>query len=219
VDHLVELLKAFVWPAVVVFLAMKFGGPLHGVLKAVAEGRASLKAGPSGVEITQATQSAVGVAIASGVQARDAPPAEQAAIAQGIVHAARTSLSNASALAARRILWVDDNPSNNALLVRSFRDLGITVAEVRSTDEAMKALAANTYDLVITDMGRSLDWQAGLTLLRRMREAGRSIPAIIYAARWASEHRGEEAEYQAALITNRPDEVYARALAILQERR
>jgi CheY-like chemotaxis protein len=217
-NDFVEVFKATVWPAVAIFLVVKFGDPLHGMLKAVAEGRASLEAGPSGLKITQAAQSAVSAAIAAGAQAKDAPPAEQAAIARGIVQAAQSSLSSASVLATRKILWVDDTPSNNILLTRSFRDLGITVVNTLSTDDALKELASGKFDLVITDMGRPPDSEAGLTLLHRMREAGISVPVIIYAAAWAAANRGEEPAHGVALITNRPNEVYARALEILQRR-
>ncbi|MCO6414968.1 response regulator [Siccirubricoccus sp. KC 17139] len=215
-SDLIELFKAAVWPAIVVLLVVKFGQPLHAMLQSVADGRASLDVGPSGLRVTQAAQSAVAAAVAAGAEAKDAPPAEKAAIAHGIVAAARTSLASAPTLATRRILWVDDTPDNNILLAKSFTELGISVIQVGSTEAALGRLREERFDLVITDMGRPPDHTAGLTLLRRMREMGTFPPTIIYAARWAAANRGKEAELGAALITNRPGEVYARALELLQ---
>jgi CheY-like chemotaxis protein len=216
VDILVELLKVIVWPAVVIFVCLRFGEPLRALLSAAAEGRLSLKAGPAGVELTQAVQAAAAVGVASGAQAaREGQSADQAAIAAQIARAVRTTVATAPATQTRRVLWVDDNPQNNALLARSFRDLGIEVREASSTEAAMAELTKSRFGLVITDMGRPPDGEAGLTLIERMRQARISVPVIIYAAAWAEAHRGEEGMRGVSLITSRPNEVYTRALEML----
>jgi CheY-like chemotaxis protein len=53
-----------------------------------------------------------------------------------------------------RVLWVDDNPANNELERAKLRPFGIVFDNVVSTDEAVEQLAFESYDLVITDLGR-----------------------------------------------------------------
>jgi hypothetical protein len=70
-----------------------------------------------------------------------------------------------------RVLWVDDNPSNNEYERSLLRADGIVFDNVVSTAEAIAQLRTSTYDLVITDLGRN--WSsdrsqdAGRALLRR----------------------------------------------------
>jgi CheY-like chemotaxis protein len=83
-----------------------------------------------------------------------------------------------------RILWVDDEPQTIAYDARSMESRGINVGLVTSTDEALKALVAQTFDLVITNISRSegntFEPDAGRKLIERMREARISTPVYIY---------------------------------------
>jgi CheY-like chemotaxis protein len=53
-----------------------------------------------------------------------------------------------------RVLWVDDNPANNEIERASLRPSGIIFDNVVSTQEATDQIAFESYDLVITDLGR-----------------------------------------------------------------
>nr|WP_225311420.1 response regulator [Microbispora cellulosiformans] len=83
-----------------------------------------------------------------------------------------------------RILWVDDLPEGNSYLTALFRQLGMVVDEVTSTDRALGRLDQHTYDLVISDLHRGADSQAGIEMLRAFRSRGISLPVIIHAARF-----------------------------------
>jgi CheY-like chemotaxis protein len=94
---------------------------------------------------------------------------------------------------AARILWVDDRPSNNETERGLLRPHGIVFDNVVSTREAIDQLKNETYDLVITDLGRqgSSDHadDAGATFLgHKVVRAG--PPVIVYAGTWAV--RGRE---------------------------
>jgi CheY-like chemotaxis protein len=81
-----------------------------------------------------------------------------------------------------RILWVDDLPANNRYLVELFKELGMKVTQVESTGDALRSLTDESYDLVISDIHRGTDGQAGIKMLDVFRENDVTIPVIIHAA-------------------------------------
>ncbi|PZG41996.1 multidrug DMT transporter permease [Spongiactinospora gelatinilytica] len=83
-----------------------------------------------------------------------------------------------------RMLWVDDLPRNNIYLKELFRQLGMVVDSATSTGEAMACLDHHKYDLVISDIYRESDPQAGIKMLHEFRTRGISLPVIIHAARF-----------------------------------
>jgi CheY-like chemotaxis protein len=88
--------------------------------------------------------------------------------------------------ASPRILWVDDQPENNAVLIAGFRDAGVEVTTARSTASAMALLGdlPDRFSAVISDQGRVEDGtyraEAGTDLLRQMDAAGMRVPAAIF---------------------------------------
>jgi CheY-like chemotaxis protein len=97
----------------------------------------------------------------------------------------------------RRILWVDDHPENNAFLVATLRDQGVDVTEVTSTAEALSALKAASFDVVVTDLSRreglTERHDAGVALISQVRDAGSQIPVIVYASELAIRASGATA--------------------------
>lgn len=81
------------------------------------------------------------------------------------------------------ILWVDDNPSNNALEVEYLKRNRVAVHQVRSTDDALKLLRINDYRLIVSDLGRGDDRLAGLKMTQAIVEGGFETPVIIYTVR------------------------------------
>lgn len=55
--------------------------------------------------------------------------------------------------AGRRLLWVDDAPSNNSREIQALRALDFTVDTATTNAEAL-TYAGNGYDLVLSDIGR-----------------------------------------------------------------
>ncbi|RPF19515.1 response regulator [Myceligenerans xiligouense] len=86
----------------------------------------------------------------------------------------------------REILWVDDHPENNAIMIDGLQRDGVTVTLARSTSEAMERLKYGDFEAIISDMGRRESGAevptAGLTLLRKVRELDPSIPFVIYGS-------------------------------------
>jgi CheY-like chemotaxis protein len=82
----------------------------------------------------------------------------------------------------RRVLWVDDNPSNNESIAVLLQGLGAEVEVALSTDQALAKLQESTYDLIISDMGRVEGRDAGLDLLQKIRLKPDRTPFVIYAS-------------------------------------
>lgn len=70
------------------------------------------------------------------------------------------------------VLWVDDYPENNRILMEMLESAGCHVEVATSTDDAMVLVMGRDWDVVITDMGRGTNPTAGLDLLMRL--AGQS---------------------------------------------
>lgn len=79
-----------------------------------------------------------------------------------------------------RILWVDDSPVNNRLEVKALRARGVEIDFATTNDEAVEFAVAESYNLVVSDIGRGLPEgeKAGLTLPARFGRGGE--PPIVY---------------------------------------
>lgn len=86
-----------------------------------------------------------------------------------------------------RILIVEDDDLLAAGLVRALDQTGYAVDRVNSGERADLALTAETYDLVVLDIG--LPGIDGFTVLKHMRSRGQSCPVLILTARDAVNDR------------------------------
>ncbi|MBL0886135.1 response regulator [Myceligenerans indicum] len=88
--------------------------------------------------------------------------------------------------ASREVLWVDDHPENNAIMLDGLQRDGVVVTLARSTREAMERLRYGRFGAIVSDMGRTEDGTenptAGLTLLRKVRELDPAIPFVVYTS-------------------------------------
>jgi DNA-binding response OmpR family regulator len=81
------------------------------------------------------------------------------------------------------ILWIDDHPANNRLEIALFKERRLAVHLAQNTEDALKLLAVNHYDLVLSDLGRGEDRLAGLKMTQEMKQRGMKVPVIIYTVR------------------------------------
>ena len=114
-----------------------------------------------------------------------------------------------------RVLWVDDIEDNTRLERRAMEALGIEFVTCRNTDEALRKLNEEAYDLIISDMGRPPDSRAGYTLLDAVRKEFPSIPFVIYSSSNAKEHKAEATRRGAQGATNDPRELLDIVLRVL----
>jgi CheY-like chemotaxis protein len=120
-----------------------------------------------------------------------------------------------SVLQGARVLWVDDHPRNNAYECRTLAALGITVEQVVSTHEALEKTRRATYDVILSDMARDRP-DAGLELLRKLREAGCRTEVIFYVGR-VEKDRGVPAG--AFGLTNQPEPLLHYIFDVLERQR
>ena len=107
-----------------------------------------------------------------------------------------------SKAAPKRILWVDDNPSNNANERRAMAAYNIEFELALSTAEALSKLGQTRFDGIISDMARPGDPQAGYTLLDALKNSADFPPFFIYAGEGARRHAAEAVSRGAKASTN-----------------
>jgi DNA-binding NtrC family response regulator len=81
------------------------------------------------------------------------------------------------------------------------------VTDVLSTTQALEAVKARNYDLIISDMGRPEGARAGYDLLAKLKEQKINTPFVIYSNANTPEMRAEAVRQGAFGSTNHPDEL------------
>jgi CheY-like chemotaxis protein len=94
----------------------------------------------------------------------------------------------------RSVLWVDDEPESNSLMISEMRKQQIAVTTVKSTQEALAAFQPGRFDVIITDMGRATDGgKAGIELVNLIRKMDTQTPIFIACSKYAAEEFRDEA--------------------------
>lgn len=79
------------------------------------------------------------------------------------------------------ILWVDDEPENNAYKRRTLEQYGLEFTLALSTQQALSILRTQSFSLIISDMGRREGPREGYALLNELRKTDRTTPFLIYS--------------------------------------
>lgn len=214
------LLAALAWPIVILVLVLRYHGQIAALVRPFARAVQDRLDGGGGGEASIAF---AGVSLSGKIDAASilvAKATAQPGVAGGRVTAdeARQELAGvipddtaAASVESSAILWVDDRPENNNFVVDAFRELGIAVTLVLSTRQAMELLQTNSFDVIVSDMGRhesgAYQDRAGYELLSELRHAGVDSPFFIYAGSNLPEHRKEALQRGAQGSTNRPAEL------------
>jgi DNA-binding response OmpR family regulator len=80
-----------------------------------------------------------------------------------------------------RLLIVEDDDIVADAIARGLIAAGFTIRAAKSAESALAALSEEEFDLAVIDIG--LPGADGLTLVRRLRSAGRTLPTLILTAR------------------------------------
>lgn len=116
-----------------------------------------------------------------------------------------------------RLLVVDDNPKLRQLLVGLFTGARYVVDAVGTAREAMDALAAAAYDLILLEL--RLPDADGSTVLRDLRRRGINAPVLVGTVIADLERRVEVLDQGADDVMVKPfssDELLARVRALLR---
>lgn len=171
----------------------------------------------AGIDVSAKRNEATAALTAAAVARSEGAPQDAAADARKAVEVVTEKATPAviRRAAGARVLWVDDNPGNNIHERQSLEAFGIQFVLAQSTQAALDLLKQGRFDLVISDMNRPPDAEAGYTLLDSLRQAGDSTPYIIYAGSRSLSSQLEAQRRGAAGCTNSPNELFGLVLSVL----
>jgi CheY-like chemotaxis protein len=215
-DAIANLLKVLVWPAVFLFILIRFGGELRDFIASLGE----LSVKGAGFEASlKRKQAEIAAALAAAVASRSDEQTRESAAQEARISADVVSevvTPRAIRRASRSsVLWVDDCPDNNIYERQALEALGISFVLATSTEAALQKTAKQRFDAVISDMARPSDPRAGYTLLDQLRANGDRTPFIIYARSKNPEHVMEARRHGAIGCTNNANELFEIVLSAL----
>lgn len=118
-----------------------------------------------------------------------------------------------------RVLWIDDDPETIAAEVEELRKAGVQLRVVENGDAAAQVVKVLRPDVLISDLTRGTDTDAGFKDLERLRTKYEfSGPAIFYVARVSAERRDRATEL-GARITNDATELMGLVTLAVEESR
>ena len=163
---IISLIQVLIWPAVLLFILIYFRPSLSGFLTNLGE----LNFSGFGLQATlkreQVAQAAAWLGAAQAQRTNDSPQQSQEKVRQAAnVVSEAVAQQSPQRLREALVLWVDDNPSNNVLEIRSLEALGVRTITSTSTEDALQKVGTTQFDVIISDMGRPPDPRAGYTLL------------------------------------------------------
>ncbi len=114
----------------------------------------------------------------------------------------------------RVVLWVDDNPANNAWERAALESYGVRFTLARSTSEALGLMAPGRFAAIVSDLGRAGEPKAGLDLLQRLRDGGSTEPYFLYTSARAAKALNDVEGAQG--VTADPDQLVAMVIAAVR---
>ena len=212
-DGASNLIGSVAWPLVVLIIALIFRRPLTALLR---REDVEIKA-PGGLSVSAKSQEAATDALVEASTSKPGRPIAREDAATGVEGAA---LGVEALGRPPQLLWVDDRPSNNRHEVAALTSLGMHISLSTSTEDALTKLARHgAYDLIISDMSRPPDDEAGYTLLDALRRRDEPTPFLIYASSRSAEHFDQAVKRGAIGCTNRPDELVELVTNALRSKR
>jgi CheY-like chemotaxis protein len=181
------------WPVILLIIILVFRHEVRQFLPVLAK-RLKKKADIVGSSFEFTEVKALQDSIESGVEKLKDDPDELASFVRKQVEklleasASSKPLAPSLPLSGRSILWVDDNPLNNAYEESIFKQLGATIKQATSTEQALHYLhqAFKRYNLIISDVHRDEKGRsnptAGYELLDRVRRDQIQVPFVFYTS-------------------------------------
>ncbi|MFD5208631.1 response regulator [Streptomyces anulatus] len=202
-ELILKYVEALVWPSVVLIFLYRFR---RGIGDLIARTR-SLATPAGSIEFTERAGELLDDAATE--QEERVPTTAR----RGVLRRLERS---AESLQGGKILWVDDRPRNNVALVRLFESMGMQVDLALSTEEGLERLEVRNYHIVLTDLERDGDEDAGNTLIEQMGERGIDVPVVIYSG---SSQLRAQADRRAFATTTGPDRLIHYVIDLMERAR
>jgi CheY-like chemotaxis protein len=212
----IELIKILIWPILVAFILLVFKKPISEFLGNLQKSK--IKVDKEGVSLeldaTKAEVVSMLGAASTSQAGNDSKKVDWGEIAKTVNRLAEVNVKKLSEI---KVLWVDDFPQNNVYERRSLEALGIRFALSTSTEDALDKLKSNEYDVIISDMGRGENKQAGFDLLKETKKIS-TTPFIIYSLGVTTEKIRKAKEKGAFGETSSPRELFQLVIDAIQKR-
>lgn len=125
---------------------------------------------------------------------------------------ARARLTTTQEIKAARVLWVDDHPDSIVEESLMLASLGFAITQTTSTETALRYLVQGSYEMLITDLGRGDDPEAGLDLLERLPRNNGEMVSLVYTMD-AGERGARAMDLGAIAVTETPGDLLDAVLA------
>jgi CheY-like chemotaxis protein len=216
-SRLTQILRLLRWPAVVVLALVLFQTPLANLIKNISD--LTVRHDDKGWElrfkvaalIADASRTETGEREGAGAKNSQNFPRTADVVEKSTSPDALRTLRDAT------VLWVDDNPDNNAADRAALEALGVRFELSTSTEDAIKRLRDGHFRAVISDMKRGDRETAGYDLLEALKSIHPTPPLVLYAASSNPEFQAQARARGAFGETNRPSELFALVVAAIQE--
>jgi CheY-like chemotaxis protein len=110
----------------------------------------------------------------------------------------------------RRILWIDDRPTNIAKLIELLRTSGAQIEVAESGDDAAEILRRFTPDLLVSDVGRGGNPDAGFEDLLTFRNEGLYTgPVVFLSGRISAAKRSRAQEFRSPIVSDESELIQA----------
>jgi len=230
----ISAIAALMWPALLLIALLIFRRSLQRVIQSAEQRKWTLKVGGQelGMEELSNQQNAMIADLQKQVGALsralgELTPNAQVAGQEGIQQQLPTESASATPTPVMQqpapphaVLWVDDHPENNALLIEQLQQNAVRVDLAKSTNEALAYLRQRRYGAILSDMGRTENGtnvpDAGMRLLSAVRDSGRIIPMLFYTSPFAASAYAEEAAAAGATVITASPTVLFEHLQALQ---
>ncbi|MGH3380755.1 MAG: hypothetical protein ACRDP6_39080 [Actinoallomurus sp.] len=121
------------------------------------------------------------------------------------VSRADREIDEAHSVRLARVLWVDDYPDNNLYETIALEELGLLVTKATSAEAGLTYLRSSLdYALIISDVARHGNSNAGLELLKSVERLGLETPVIFYTSN-AARHSGLIAQGARSVVDSPAD--------------
>lgn len=187
----ISAIAALLWPLLVFVVLLMFRKPLLRLLDSAKQREWTLELGGQRLTMKQLSEQQVDLIV--DLQE------EVSALRQAVRAERPASRSPVSS-----VLWVDDHPENNALLVHELQQADVRVDLALSTKEGRELFDRHRYGAIVSDMGRYENGaevpDAGVRLTQAIRATDADIPVLIYCPRRTAARYGDQAYSEGATM-------------------
>lgn len=213
ISTLIDSIAVLMWPLIVIVLLFQFRPAVGALIESAKSRKFTLKIGGQELTMEEVNQQQRSLIADLQTQVIDLQK-KIGSLVQPEKVAAASATRAVRSHSGNSVLWVDDNPKNNTYFIAELGDLGMSVDIALSTSEGIAQFERGNYRCVISDMGRREDGKfkrdAGLDLLRAIREQDTEIPFVIFCSRKGVNEFGTKSkELGATGITASATELFA----------